>query len=111
MPGGSQICWHLRRSRRGPRQRPYHEVNSNRGFSYVCASEMPQPALDAIASDGVSERPTDNEPNARPGAPHTNRLGNNIIRHVRCMDNQRGPTHSKTAPSRPPEVLRVVHSQ
>ena len=36
MPGGSQICGHLSRSRRGPRQRPYHEVNSHRGFT-TCA--------------------------------------------------------------------------
>ncbi len=77
----------------------------------MCASEMAQPALDAIAGDSVSERSTDNEPNARPGAPHANRLGDNTVRQLHGMDDQRGPTHSNPAASRPPEVLRVAHSQ
>ena len=84
----------------------------------MCAREMAQPALDAIAGHSVSERSTDNEPDARPGArrvnrvgDNTNRLGDNTVRRLHGMDDQRGPTHSNPAASRPSEVLRVAHSQ
>ena len=68
MPGGSQICGHFCRSCRGPRERAYHEVNPSRRVRELGGGEMPQPALDAIAADGVSQRSTDDEPNPRPGA-------------------------------------------
>ena len=38
-------------------------------------------------------------------------LGRDIVRSMRGMDDQRGPTRSKPSPGRPPEVFRVVHSQ
>jgi hypothetical protein len=72
---------------------------------------MAQPALDAIAGDGVSKRSTHNESDAWPLPFYSIAVGRNIGRDMQCVDDQRGSTHSSPPPSRPPEVLRVVHSQ
>jgi hypothetical protein len=72
---------------------------------------MAQPALHAIADDGVSKRSTHNEPDTRSRPSYSIPIGHNIVKDLRGMDHQRGPTHSNPPPSRPPEVLRVVHSQ
>jgi hypothetical protein len=71
---------------------------------------MPQPALDAIAGNGVSERPTDNEPNPRPGTAKNIPLRPNIS-NGHGMDNQGRSTRSNPSPRSPLEVLRVVHPQ
>jgi hypothetical protein len=73
--------------------------------------KMAQPTLDSIANDGVSERSTDNKSDVRSGRCHAISLGHNLVRNLHGVYDQRRPTYSNATPSRPPEVLRVSHSQ
>src|SRR4029450_8333221 len=77
----------------------------------MCGCKMAQPTLDAITNHGVSERSTDNKSNVRPGRRHAMPLGPNMVRYPHGMDAQGWPTYSNATPRRPPEVLRVAHSQ
>ena len=114
MPGGSKICGHLTRISRSRRQRAYHNVNSGGVDPCWCVrhmscGEMPQPALDAIASNGVAKGSTDDEADARTRTASIGR-GRDFFRGAYSMNDQRGPTHSKPPPGRSPEVFRAVHS-
>jgi hypothetical protein len=115
MPGGSKICGHLTRISRSRRQRAYDNVNSS-GFDPcwcvrdMSSGEMSQPALDAIASNGVAERSADDEADARTRVAASFRRGRDIFGGTYGMNDQRGPTHSKPPPGRSQEVFRVVHS-
>lgn len=71
---------------------------------------MPQPTLDAIASNGVAERSADDEADTRTRAAANIRRGRNIFGGTYGMNDQRGSTHSKPPSGRSPEVFRVVHS-
>jgi hypothetical protein len=115
MPGGSKICGHFTRISRSRWQRAYHNVNSGGvdpcwWVRHMSGGEMPQPALDAIASNGVAKRSTDDKADARTRAAASVRCGRDIFRGVYGMNDQRRPTHSKPPPGRSPEVFRVVHS-
>jgi hypothetical protein len=114
MPGGSKICGHLTRISRSRWQRAYHNVNSGGVDPCWCVrhmsgGQMPQPALDAIASNGVAKGSADNEADARTWTASIWR-GRAIFRGAYGMNDQRRPTHSKPPPGRSPEVFRVVHS-
>jgi hypothetical protein len=77
----------------------------------MSGNEMAQPALHAITGDGISKRSTHNEPDAWSPPLSSTSLGRNIVSDLHGVDDQRGPTHSNPPPGRPPEILRVVHSQ
>ena len=75
------------------------------------SGEMPQPALDAIAGDRVSECSTDDETDSRTRPAHRIVLGREIVRSMRGMHDECGPARSKPPPGRQAEIFRVVHSQ
>jgi hypothetical protein len=131
MPRGAKIRRYFHRIGRRSRQRAHHNSNflwanflwanfswASRGsrFRHMSNCEVPQAAPDPVARHSVPDSATDDEANARTGAPKISPIQRTLVRRIVVrntggMNDERGPTRANPAPSRALKVLRPAHPQ